>query len=208
MKTFNCTQCGASIKRISLKDRWAHCDYCKARFLLPEEKRPIVTGLTFGVITAGDSDDDGPESGRIWIAAACVLGVALVVFSGIKYQGDVAREEALKAEKAKETRLREEYVTNVPVSVEWDGGADDVLHYELPAVNTTTFALARRLEKAPSSRYVVVVQVKLDQEGKASEVEAVTGNIMLQQFATKAARATFFSPRSKKKKRKITYTFG
>lgn len=42
MKAVTCPQCGAIIKRISLKDKFAFCDYCEAKILLPEEKEKIV----------------------------------------------------------------------------------------------------------------------------------------------------------------------
>lgn len=37
-----CTQCGALIKRISLEDKFAYCDYCGAKILLEENKEKIV----------------------------------------------------------------------------------------------------------------------------------------------------------------------
>ncbi len=210
MKTFNCTQCGASIERISMRDRWAHCDYCKTRFHLPEEKRPIVTSLTFGVISASDPDSDGPELGYLWKAAFVVILPSIIVYGGIKTQEELrAREESSRIEKAKKAQLSEvNKVTNVPVSVKLEDGSDDVLSYELPTLDTTSFALARRIENSSGSKYVVVVRVNLDPEGNVRETEALAGNIMLQQFATKAARNTVFSPNAKKKTRKITYTFG
>ena len=208
MKTFNCTQCGASIEQISLKDRWAHCDYCKARFLLPEEKRPIVTSLTFGVIKAGDSESDELDF-SLWKPALLVLGLLLVIYGAVKYQEHLNRAEASRIEKAKEARLQEvSKVTNVPVSVEWDGGSDDVLHYELPTVDSSAFALARRIENASGGKHFVVIRVRLDRKGNVTEVEPVSGNVMLQQLAIKAAGKTLFSADSKKKTRTITYTFG
>jgi len=208
MKTFNCTQCGASIEQISLKDRWAHCDYCKARFLLPEEKRPIVTSLTFGVIKAGDSESDELDF-SLWKPALLVLGFLLVIYGAVKYQEHLNRAEASRIEKAKASQLQEvSKVTNVPVSVEWDGGSDDVLHYELPTVDSSAFALARRIENASGGKHVVVIRVKLDRKGNVTEAEPISGNIMLQQLAIKAAGRTVFSADSKKKSRTITYTFG
>ncbi len=38
MKAITCPQCGALIKRISLKDKFAFCDYCGAKILLEENK--------------------------------------------------------------------------------------------------------------------------------------------------------------------------
>ena len=208
MKTFNCTQCGASIEQISLKDRWAHCEYCKARFLLPEEKRPIVTSLTFGVIKAGDSESDELDF-SLWKPALLVLGFLLVIYGVVKYQEHLNRAEASRIEKAKEIRLKEvSKVTNVLVSVEWDGGSDDVLHYELPTLDTSAFALARRIENASGAKHVVVIRVRLDRQGNVTEAEPVSGNVMLQQLATKAAEKTVFSADPKKRTRTITYTFG
>lgn len=42
MKAMTCPQCGALIKKISLKDEFADCDYCKAKILLAENKDKIV----------------------------------------------------------------------------------------------------------------------------------------------------------------------
>jgi hypothetical protein len=208
MKTFNCTQCGASVRRLSLKDRWAHCDYCKAKFLLPEEKRPVVTGLSFGVITASDPDGDDAEFGPLAKAVGVVFLLAIIVFSGIKVQEEIqARQNADR--EAKEALVREENkIPNVPVRVDWDDGPDDVLHYELPAVGTIAFAAARGLDKTPGAKEVVVVEVKLDPQGNVREAEMITGNMVLYHYSTKAARTTVFSPNPKKKTRKIIYTFG
>lgn len=208
MKTFNCTQCGASIRRISLKDKSADCEYCKAKFLLPEEKRPVVTGLSFGEIRAGDPDSDGPDLGPLAKAVGVALLLGIIVFGGIKAQEQLrAREESER--KASVARVRDENrVTNVPVSVEWEGAAHEVVHYELPVVDTIAFALARQYGNAGESKQVVVVRVKIDRDGSATEAELVSGSAMLQLPATKAARATSFSPDLKKKVRNIIYTFG
>lgn len=209
MKTFNCTQCGASIKRISLKDRWAHCDYCKASFLIPEEKRPVVTGLSFSEIRASDPDsDDGIELGPLGKAVGVVVLLVLIVFGGIEAQDQIrAHEESDR--KAKETRVREENkVTNVPVSVDWDGGSGDVLHYQLPTISTIAFAVVRGLDKPPGTKQTVVIRVTIDQEGNVSGTEVLYGNVMLHRIAADAAGMTVFSPGSRKRTRKITYTFG
>lgn len=42
MKAITCSQCGALIKRISLKDKFAHCDYCGAKILIEENKERII----------------------------------------------------------------------------------------------------------------------------------------------------------------------
>lgn len=42
MKAMTCPQCGALIKRISLKDKFAECEYCEARILLEENRDRIV----------------------------------------------------------------------------------------------------------------------------------------------------------------------
>lgn len=42
MKAITCSQCGALIKRISLTDKFAHCDYCGAKILIEENKEQII----------------------------------------------------------------------------------------------------------------------------------------------------------------------
>ncbi len=42
MKAITCSQCGALIKRISLKDKFANCDYCGAKILIEENKARII----------------------------------------------------------------------------------------------------------------------------------------------------------------------
>jgi DNA-directed RNA polymerase subunit RPC12/RpoP len=42
MKAITCSQCGALIKRISLKDKFANCDYCGAKILIEENKERII----------------------------------------------------------------------------------------------------------------------------------------------------------------------
>lgn len=42
MKAITCSQCGALIKRISLKDKFANCDYCGAKILIEENKGKII----------------------------------------------------------------------------------------------------------------------------------------------------------------------
>lgn len=208
MKNLNCTQCGAPIHPIFLKDRRARCDYCKAGFLLPEEKRPVSAGLSFGVITASDPDGDDPELGPLAKAVGVIFLLAIIVFGGIKMQEHVrSRPDAER--KADEARLREaNTAVDIPVTIEWEGGTNEVLHYKMPAVNPTTFAIARGLQKAPGTKQVVVVRVTIDGDGRVIEAEMVSGNIMLQRFATESAGTTVFSPNPKKRTRTITYTFG
>lgn len=42
MKAMTCPQCGALIKKISLKEEFADCNYCEAKILLSENKDKIV----------------------------------------------------------------------------------------------------------------------------------------------------------------------
>jgi DNA-directed RNA polymerase subunit RPC12/RpoP len=42
MKAITCSQCGALIKRISLRDKFALCDYCVAKIIFEENKERIV----------------------------------------------------------------------------------------------------------------------------------------------------------------------
>ena len=42
MKAIACPQCGALIKTVSLKDNFAHCDYCEAKILLPNDKKLLI----------------------------------------------------------------------------------------------------------------------------------------------------------------------
>ncbi len=42
MKAVTCPQCGALVKRISLKDKFAVCDYCGAKILLEDNRDKIV----------------------------------------------------------------------------------------------------------------------------------------------------------------------
>jgi hypothetical protein len=49
VKAITCPQCGALIKKISLRDKFAFCDYCTAKILLPEDKGKLVE----------DSDETG-----------------------------------------------------------------------------------------------------------------------------------------------------
>lgn len=42
MKAIACPRCGALIKKISLKEEFADCDYCEAKILLSENKDKIV----------------------------------------------------------------------------------------------------------------------------------------------------------------------
>jgi hypothetical protein len=42
MKAMTCPQCGALIRKISLKDKFAECDYCEARILLADNRDRIV----------------------------------------------------------------------------------------------------------------------------------------------------------------------
>lgn len=42
MKAMTCPQCGALIRKISLKDKFAECEYCEARILLADNRDKIV----------------------------------------------------------------------------------------------------------------------------------------------------------------------
>lgn len=42
MKAITCPQCGALVKKIPLKDKFANCDYCSAKILLPDDKKLLI----------------------------------------------------------------------------------------------------------------------------------------------------------------------
>lgn len=42
MKAITCPQCGALVKKISLRDKFVPCDYCGAKILFEENKERII----------------------------------------------------------------------------------------------------------------------------------------------------------------------
>ena len=42
MKAITCPQCGALVKTVSPKDKFAACDYCKAKISLPDDRQDIA----------------------------------------------------------------------------------------------------------------------------------------------------------------------
>ncbi|MGB7068435.1 MAG: hypothetical protein WBD22_02990 [Pyrinomonadaceae bacterium] len=231
MKTFTCTQCGALIEQISLKDRWARCDYCGARILLPEDVKSTKVLAEPAFTEPGEMSSQNQLSirffgilGLVGILFVFLIGGGLAVGSYRNKQ----REAKYRAERqraattyspAPTPTLIPVYIPTPPtstpmpeilyrVNVKWDG-PDDMEHYEEPAIDypdLPTYDIAE-LKRTVFKNRSVGVRIKIDTSGEVTEAEAVSGHPALRRASVEAAKRSLFSNRRKPTTRIITYFF-
>jgi hypothetical protein len=213
MKAINCTQCGAIIKRVLFSERFAICDYCEAKIVLPKENTLSFAGIDPPVY---------PSERRNYVVWAVIFCFAVVLLPMILFSifGKDSSEDSTN--KTFATKPKPNYSTtpfliamptvspqiNYQVNVKWDG-SNDMEYFETPNIDTTKLKTGdeKELKKTVFANRSVQVRITINENGEVSEAQAISGHPILKEAAENAARKTLFSNRSKPSKRLLTYVF-
>lgn len=218
MKAITCTQCGALIKRISLREEFALCDYCGAKILLEENKEKIVEIPDRKVEFAPPKYVPARKNYFVWtimfVLLLLLLPVVLVfIFAGKRSDSPIGFAEKPAVVKYSPLSFPTVQPTvypniNYQVSVTWDG-ANDMEHFENPSIDMTKLTTSdeKELKKTVFKNRRVPVKVTIDENGEVTEAKAVSGHPILKEAAENAARKTLFANRSKPTTRLLTYIF-
>lgn len=232
MKAITCTQCGALIKRISLKEKFAHCDYCGAKILLAENKDNIIEipNQKEKELTPWQQHQENyrklrertqlydsppvnyPEENRNILTIIVIFALAMLLFGfglskGCNYRplGDNETKVSNNL-----TSPPIDYSTPTPTPkisyearVEW-ASITLMEQYVIPQIDAAKLLTFDKaeLKKTVFKNRRVQVRVTIDSEGNVISAEGVSGHPVLQEAAIKAARQTLF----KRQKNNITHT--
>ncbi len=235
MKAITCSQCGALIKKISLKEKFAVCDYCGAKILLKENRDKIVEIPDENAgeqqlspweqyldnsekIAESSKQYDAPstypqdthKSMVFWVICLIPFALVLVATIGINSVSCLVRPFA---EKDKKTLKNTPAATidrqiNYQVKIQWNGKYD-MEHFETPRIDLSKLPTLdeAELKKTVFNERSVQVRVTIDTTGEVSKAEAISGHPLLQEAAEKGAKKTIFNPRQKPTERTLTYFF-
>lgn len=225
MKAITCTQCGALIEKIALKDKFARCDYCGARILLRENMDKVIDiPDRLERVGRDDSPDfiaPGPKSanslvtGIIVISAVVIFaGGGLITMVGILFSQPVKLKDKTAAVKNTDSRKSETPLpTPLPrivyqARVQWDG-KNDMVHFENPQIEIEKLPTFEtdELKKTVFRDRGVEVKVTIAATGEVVSAEALSGHPVLMEAAQNAALKTLFSSRQKPVSRVLTYYF-
>jgi DNA-directed RNA polymerase subunit RPC12/RpoP len=226
MKAITCTQCGAIIKKISLRDKVAICDYCGVEILLEENKEKIIeipdkkVALTYPESDTSDyqAGQDAFTVGKIFLGIAVFVFAIIIIF--ISGKSALDRRSNSKEKTLAATATPYAYATpftfanvvspkiNYNVDVKWIGD-DDMEHYEVPSIDETklTTSDAKELKKTVFKNRSVQVKVTINEDGEVTEAKAISGHPILKEAAETAAKKTLFANRRKPAGRLLTYIF-
>jgi DNA-directed RNA polymerase subunit RPC12/RpoP len=218
MKAITCTQCGALIKRISLREEFAFCDYCGAKILLEENKEKILEIPDRKMEFAPPNDVPAPNNYGVWIIMLAILlfllpVILVFIFAGTSRNGSTGFTEKTVAARYSVTPFPTAQPTvypniNYQVSVTWDG-SNDMEHFENPSIDMTKLPTSdeKELKKTVFKNRSVPVKVTIDENGEVTEAKAISGHPILKEAAENAARKTLFANRRKPTTRLLTYIF-
>jgi len=222
MKAITCTQCGALIKRISLREKFAFCDYCGAKILLEENKEKIVEIPEKKIDFAPPNYVPARNNYAVWIVMLSILLFLLPVILVFIFAGKSRNNSTNFSEKSPAARYSvSPFPTaqptvqptvypniNYQVSVNWDG-ANDMEHFENPNIDMTKLTTSdeKELKKTVFKNRSVPVKVTIDENGEVTEAKAISGHPILKEAAENAARKTLFANRKKPTTRLLTYIF-
>jgi DNA-directed RNA polymerase subunit RPC12/RpoP len=225
MKAITCPQCGAIIKRISLKDESVACDYCGAEILLEEHREKIVEIPDHGHVWKPAEMDRTDYSGGtnykpliafVVIGASIFLTIVFII-AGKKAVGDQSNSTKKSFAATTSPYSPPPFPTVKPtvypkityeVEVKWIGD-DDMEHYEVPSIDETKLPSGdgKELKKTVFKNRRAEVKITIDENGDVTEAKAVSGHPILKEAAENAARKTLFANRRKPTTRLLTYIF-
>jgi len=227
MKAITCTQCGAIIKRISLRDKVALCDYCGAEILLEENRENIVeipdheNAWKSAELYQPDDNSGLDQTTRLIIfgVVGTVVFLTIVFIIAGKKTADDRANSAKKSFAATTTpgAPPPPFPTVNPtvyprityeVEVKWIGD-DDMEHYEVPSIDETKLPTGdgKELKKTVFKNRRAEVKITIDENGDVTEAKAISGHPILKEAAENAARKTLFANRRKPTTRLLTYIF-
>ena len=99
-------------------------------------------------------------------------------------------------------------VVNYQPRISWDG-PNDLEHFDEPEVDISSVShlTTEEVKKTVFKNRTVRLRVVINTEGEIDDVETISGHPLLVDAATKSAKRSIFSSRSKPTTRVLTYTF-
>ena len=232
MKAITCTQCGATLDRVSERSLIIECEYCGARIMMPgrEEREEKVKPRLLVVVEPPELElrpEPVVSPAKIGVAVAFALIIPLMIFVFA-----VIRRPPPSPVQASSTpyTYSSPYPSGTPSSWSWSAsantsdkplpvvnyqprvsweGSNDMEHFEDPQVDLSSVSdlTTEEVLKTVFKNRVVKLRVVINTEGEIDDVETISGHPILVAAATESARRSVFNSRSKPTKRVLTYTF-
>jgi DNA-directed RNA polymerase subunit RPC12/RpoP len=222
MKAINCTQCGATIHNVSETSLIIDCAYCGARMMLQQDKPVTVPPRYVEPPELEMQTPVTPLKIILGVVAAVAFVPILIAFIALADKGNESTPSkaysATSTPATYSTPSSWAVSTNVPDKplpvvnyqprVSWSG-PNDMEHFAEPEVDISSLShmTSEEVEKAVFKNRVVKLRVIINTEGEIDEVETISGHPILVEAATKSAKESIFSSRSKPTTRVLTYTF-
>lgn len=221
MKAITCTQCGATIEDVSENSLIIHCDYCGARIMIDRVPRPVAAPAIEPVHFDAGPTTTPPVKIIVFVVAAiiCLPFIIALIVSKNKTK-PLAPRTAYSAPSSPVTystppswSVTTEPTKPIPVinyqpRVSWDG-PNDMEYFDDPDVDITSVAdlTSDEIKKTVFKNRTAKLRVVINTSGEIDTVETISGHPLLVEAATRSAKRSIFSSRSKPTTRVLTYTF-
>jgi hypothetical protein len=228
MKAITCSQCGALIKQIRLRDKFAECDYCHAKIpvekekvIVISEKKPQLEKLSEkqkkSVFRSYDLDEDYvpeiSEESKIvgfMIFIAFVIAVPIVLYY-IFSPDDVKPKTVKESYKTETPTPASEPCPNISVFITnsyWEDDKHFIQNPELSNSALPTCDLTELRKGIFSDRNrIVEVKVTVNKEGDVTAAKLVSGDEFFKESAERAALKSLFIKQKRQTTKTITYRY-
>ncbi len=235
MKAITCSQCGAVIKRIRLRDKIAYCDYCDATIPIIKDKvvemadkpesegvkkltnweiyqqrRKEVENKFIPHIQPPDDSIDSETKLKLFgllAAAAALIIIPILLHSFFSSSANVLPGSG----RAIESRTAPTPCPNVVVTIYSYYFTGDQHYIEHPELDLSKLPSCDEKELKTTifsdQNNKVEVELIVDPDGDVIEAKAISGDPLLRRPSEAAAGKSKFIKRANNEKRKITYRF-
>ncbi len=222
MRAINCTQCGATIDKVSEGSVILHCNYCGARIMLQPRQADVKPPRQVDAPEFELNSQPAP-----FFRMATLVGGAIVLiplFIGfVLLVSKPPQSTPAKAYSAPSTPYSYSTpsswsvpdvpekpipVVNYQPRISWDGPSD-LEHFESPTVDISSVKdlTSEEIKNTVFKNRIVKLRVIINTEGEIDTVETISGHPILVEAATASAKSSIFRSRSKPTTRILTYTF-
>ncbi|MGI9054536.1 MAG: hypothetical protein ACR2F2_01905 [Pyrinomonadaceae bacterium] len=237
MKAITCSQCGALVKEISLKERFADCNYCGAKIRLEENKiiefrqpEPKLKAfadkereLLFEDMLEQNNDADSYNDGNkvmnvlaIFLVIGIFVGLPILLFNAFNSEPEQKRKTPIP-NPTSQSIPKSPLVIKMPTphpSISYRAyvqyNSDIGADYvEIPSIEMAKLPTGdiKELKKTVFAQRRIRVRVTINENGEVTDAKAQNGHQILQESSVEAAKKSLFSNRRKPISLTLTYIY-
>ncbi len=229
MKAITCSQCGALIKRVRIRDKYAECDYCHATIPVIKEKvieigakqisrsKPQMPPKNFIDIDLFEVEPESVYTGwKLIFMSMLLFGGLIAAIGGVAFllsTADFKPERSISEEIEATPEHQPTKIPTPPPSFSYRVNVKYPIllnadHIEIPTLDEEfpTYDIDE-LKKTIFKEKRIRVQIDINKDGEVTQAKALNGHEILRNNSETAAKKSLFAKRKTSTSATLTYIY-